>query len=323
MGSTPSARDRVVLGPVEYRRLEELRPYRYPHIKIPDLLPEDLEQLEWSINQYGLDEPLVILADGRIVEGQHRHALALARGLVEGPVQVGTFPDPVVIELYALEEAFIRRQLTPAQKYLIAEPLSRAEKEAAQERQKAALKQFHQRATALGQGKGKALKRLATAIQISTRKAEQIKTVVDRGRPELFERLLKGEVRPDAAYRQVVQAEQQPTSREKRERTDSVKHTAREGRPALRVIKRHSRPPTPPVRPAMPPGLPVELEGLYARAMERIEQSAQWPEQYQTLVWQAVERLRDREAEGIHVLSQDVRGAPEIPRRPEEQAATQ
>src|SRR5712691_3268605 len=121
--------DRVPLGEVEHRRPDALTPYRFRYLSIPDLLPEDQAQLEASIGRFGVTEPVIILADHRIVDGQHRQAIALKLGLARVPVRVVALADPFAIEWYAAESALVRRHLTAARKFQIAESLAQAEAE--------------------------------------------------------------------------------------------------------------------------------------------------------------------------------------------------
>lgn len=303
--------DRVPLGEVEQRRPDTLTPYRFRYLSIPDLLPEDQAQLESSIGRYGVTEPLIILADRRIVDGQHRHAIALKLGLAGVPVRVAALADPFAIEWYAAESALVRRHLTPARKFQLAEPLARAEAEHARLRKLATLKQLQGRLDALPSStplKGKTLRRIATKIGISTRVAEQIKTVIEKGPPGLFERLARGDIKPDAAYRQTIQALKKD-GQDKGPVKGSVARTPQARRPRKKAFT----PAMPPQRPRMPEATPAALREIYASVTGWIEESRRWPAEDQAVLWKSLTLLASRVDELLQILSQYVRGDPEIP----------
>jgi len=303
--------DRVTLGEVEHRRPDTLTPYRFRYITIPDLLPEDQAQLESSIGRYGITEPLIVLADHRILDGHHRHAIALKRGLARIPVRVAAFADPFAIEWYAVESALVRRHLTPARKVQLAEPLAQAEAEHARLRRLATLKQFQGSVDALRPDpspKGKTLQRIAAKIGISTRVAERIMTVMEKGPPGLFERLARGDIKPDAAYRQTIEA----LEKEGQEKGDA-KAPAGRAPQARRPVRKAFKRAMPPPRPRMPEATPAALREIDASVTGWIEESRGWPAEDQAVFWTSLTLLASRIEELLHILSQYIRGDPVIP----------
>ncbi len=303
--------DRVTLGEVEPRRPDTLTLYRFRYLSIPDLLPEDHAQLEASIGRFGVTEPLIILADHRIVDGQHRHAIALRLGLAQVPVRVAALADPFAIEWYAAESALVRRHLTPARKFQLAEPLARAEAEHARLRKLATLKQLQGRLDALPSSTsltGKTLQRIAVKIGLSTRVAERIRTVMEKGPPGLFERLARGDITPDAAYRQTIEALEKD-GQAKGPVKGPVGRTPHARRPGKKTFK----PATPPPRPRMPEATPAALREIYATLTGWIEESRGWPAEDQAVFWKSLTLLASRVDELLQILSQYVRGDPAVP----------
>lgn len=291
--------DLVTLGEVEYRRPQELTLYRYRYALIPELLPEDLAQMEWSVGHYEIGEPLVILPDQRVVDGQHRLKIALKKGIERVPVRVGTFADEYAIEWYALQTMLARGQLTPARKLQLAEPLARAEAEEARQRQASTLKQFQARLAARPADtpavRGKVLARIAEKIDMSVRTAERIKAVLDNGPPAVVARLLRGELRPGAAYNQTMEALKAKDS-------DKSPRSKR-GRPAP-----HAAPPAaPPPRPRMPASTLAALKELYTRVTGWIEVSGRWTPKDQAAFWKGIELLLSHLDDLLNTLNQYVR----------------
>jgi hypothetical protein len=72
------------------------RPYAARHITLPTFRgTPSWAILQQLVKESGVREPLLVLADGRIVDGVHRLELAKALGLPEVPVRVLTVPQPL------------------------------------------------------------------------------------------------------------------------------------------------------------------------------------------------------------------------------------
>lgn len=85
-----------------------------------DLFPmldgDDLQDLADNIREQGLDEPLWVLPDGRLLDGRNRYAACLLAG-VEPATQTYEGADPV---RFVIRRNIKRRQLTTGQKAMLA-----------------------------------------------------------------------------------------------------------------------------------------------------------------------------------------------------------
>jgi ParB-like chromosome segregation protein Spo0J len=79
------------------------------------------QRLRQSIEESGVFDPLLVLPDGQVVDGQHRYSCAKELGLENVPVRVIEAPlplgeaDQLAIEDWAVCDAIARRHLTRAQ----------------------------------------------------------------------------------------------------------------------------------------------------------------------------------------------------------------
>ncbi len=82
---------------------------------------EHYRQLRQSIEESGVFNPLLVLPDGQVVDGQHRYSCAKELGFESVPVRVIEAPlplreaDQLAIEDWAVCDAIARRHLTRAQ----------------------------------------------------------------------------------------------------------------------------------------------------------------------------------------------------------------
>jgi ParB-like nuclease domain len=83
------------VGPVEWWPPKRLKPCAPRHVTLPTFRGSPswaiLQQL---VKESGVREPLLVLADGQVVDGVHRLELAKILGLPEVPVRVLTVPKP-------------------------------------------------------------------------------------------------------------------------------------------------------------------------------------------------------------------------------------
>jgi ParB-like chromosome segregation protein Spo0J len=107
---------------------------RGPYQWLPPLTPQELTQLEDSIRQRGVEDPIAVDEAGRTLDGYHRRAIADRLG-VESATRVITGLSEDEKNLFVIRRNTERRQLTKAQRALVglrAEPSFRV---AAQARQ--------------------------------------------------------------------------------------------------------------------------------------------------------------------------------------------
>jgi hypothetical protein len=84
--------DRV--GPIQWRSVAALRPYAPRFIEIPSFRgAPSWEMLRQLLKESGVRDPLLILPDGRVVDGVHRLELARALSLTEVPVRIVDVPE--------------------------------------------------------------------------------------------------------------------------------------------------------------------------------------------------------------------------------------
>ena len=131
---------------------------------------------------------------------------------------------------------------------------------------------------------------------------------MEKGPPGLFERLAKGDITPDGAYRQTIEA----LEKEGQEKGDA-KAPAGRAPQARRTVRKAFKPATPPPRPRMPEATPAALREIDASVTGWIEESCRWPAEDQAVFWTSLTLLASRIEELLHILSQYIRGDPVIP----------
>jgi hypothetical protein len=84
------------VGPLEWWPPKRLKPYTPLHVKLPTFRgTPSWAILQQLVKESGVREPLLVLPDGRVVDGVHRLELARVLGLPEVPVRVLTVPKPL------------------------------------------------------------------------------------------------------------------------------------------------------------------------------------------------------------------------------------
>jgi hypothetical protein len=96
----------------DIRRLGGLRPHERADV-VPPIEPDGYDELLRDIEKRGVQVPLDILADGTVLDGRTRLAIARTLGLDAVPVRVVAPDDPVD---YMVRAALLRRHLTTAQR---------------------------------------------------------------------------------------------------------------------------------------------------------------------------------------------------------------
>ncbi len=195
------------LGPLEWRPLHTLSHY-HPRWTWPPSFRDTWEwrALEADLRAHGLRDPLIILADGRVIDGDHRYELAEALGLDPVPVRVARLPlplsdaDQLRVEAFAIQQAAARRRLTRHQIDALLLDLELAQGEV----NRAAIRQSNLRR---GETPGQPLRlgptaeALARATGVSPIHLKRLQVVAHRGTRELHEQIRRGHVSVTAAYR--------------------------------------------------------------------------------------------------------------------------
>lgn len=130
---------------------------------------------------------------------------------------------------------------------------------------------------------------------ISRQVAERIKTVMDHGPAELFERLVRGDLRPGTAYRQTMATRQRPDA--KPAPPASQKKTSPPARTPHLSTPTHLTPPPP--RPRLPDITLTTFNEIVVKIHAWIKDSPQWTAQEQTEFWTSLGRLATRVRELI------------------------
>ncbi len=227
------------LGREEYRRkalnhesflvaTDSLKPHpALKELRVP--MPQDAyERLFESIQRYGIRVPLSIWTPpGQvqtwILDGATRWAIAGELGFEHVPVQPLDLQDELEARIWIVRANLDRRQLTPGQRAMLAKTLYELEKERARERMRQApgqprgvkagagaspVESFPQEKSSQGERKvermvavgGRAREIAAVQAGISGRTLEKAMKAVE-ARPELAEKLKRGEISVDQAYR--------------------------------------------------------------------------------------------------------------------------
>ncbi|GEM_PF-6637897 len=182
---------------------DSLRPHPlHKQYSVP-MPKEEYERLKESIRRYGVRVPLTVW-EGRILGGVHRWRAARELGLKRVPVLPLDVEDEREAAVWIVRENLDRRQLTPGQKAMLAKALYELEKERAGLRQEATRRSRDRggkfSTTVDPQEKGKARERAAQQVGISGRTLEKAIKAVEK-RPELEEKLRRGEISVERAYR--------------------------------------------------------------------------------------------------------------------------
>ena len=83
------------IGPIQWRPVAALRPYAPRFIEIPSFRgAPSWEMLRQLLKESGVRDPLLVLPDGRVVDGVHRLELARMLGLAEVPVRIVDVAEP-------------------------------------------------------------------------------------------------------------------------------------------------------------------------------------------------------------------------------------
>lgn len=169
---------------------------------------EQYRQLLQSIKQSGIFQPLLILPDGRAVDGQHRYACAKELGLDSVPVRIIdvalplTDADHLAIEDWMVYDTITRRHLTKAQATGMLYDLLRGRTEAqAKSARLANLKRGREKRDVEPDSSRLTVKELATRAGKSQRSVERAVTVMRHAPPEIQAQLRSGKLTLGAAER--------------------------------------------------------------------------------------------------------------------------
>jgi hypothetical protein len=199
------------VGPVEWWPPKRLRPYVPRHVTLPTFRgTPSWAILQQLVKESGVREPLLVLPDGRVVDGVHRLELAKALGLPEVPVRVLTVPKPlrdedrIQLETTLTVLAVGRRHIAPSRVQGLLLGLTQAELGAGVlNRGVANLRRG--RAPAPGP-EGPTQRALAASAGVSDRTARRLVRVGRDGAEELRRAVASGDVSVKEADRRLAAA---------------------------------------------------------------------------------------------------------------------
>jgi ParB-like chromosome segregation protein Spo0J len=189
--------------------LRDMRLYEPRWVWPPTFKPtEHYRRRRKSIEESGVFNPLLVLPDGQVVDGQHRYSCAMELGLESVPVRVIEAPlplseaDQLAIEDWAVYDAVARRHLTPAQATQMLYDLLRGRSEVwAKIAGLANLQRGREKSDLRPDPSHLTVKELATRADKSLRSVERAVTVLRHAPPEIQEQLRSGALTLGAAER--------------------------------------------------------------------------------------------------------------------------
>lgn len=101
---------------------------------VPRPNAEDRENLKKSIQEKGVEIPIIVNRDGFILDGHTRYEICLELGIEDIPIEVKSFPDEISERRFVVMTNLARRHLNRFQKVELSWPLFELEKKRAQER---------------------------------------------------------------------------------------------------------------------------------------------------------------------------------------------
>jgi len=200
-------------GPVAERPTEELTPFVFRTVPVPEPEGDDDARLHDSIRAHGVTTPLMILADGRVINGRARLRHAKAFGLPTVPArQLLTPVTDLEIEIFSARLALATRHLTPVQLFTMLHALSELQRERAEAGKRPRGRPRKAGLTTVRADLSKNQKRKRTdtligqAIGAGATNVFKLQAIKERGSPDLFERVRRQELSIDAAYRALAPA---------------------------------------------------------------------------------------------------------------------
>lgn len=200
-------------GPVAERPTEELKPFVFRTVPVPEPEGDDDARLHDSIRAHGVTTPLMILADGRVINGRARLRHAKALGLTTVPArQLLTPVTDLEIEIFSARLALASRHLTPVQLFAMLHALSELQRERAEAGKRPRGRPRKAGLTTVRADLSKNQKRKRTdtligqAIGAGATNVFKLQAIKERGSPDLFERVRRQELSIDAAYRALAPA---------------------------------------------------------------------------------------------------------------------
>jgi hypothetical protein len=180
---------------------------------LPKLQPKEYEALKGSIRTEGQHFPLIVNAEGVVLDGHHRLRVCRELGL-EPKTEVKTFPNVLLEKKFVIESNLRRRHLNDFQKAELALPLLEVERELAKQRQTAGRSQ-HKFLPNEGKVSQDLLNKhdresttiVAKSAGLSSSTFQRAVKVIERGSEQLKEKTRSGKMSISFAHKQVMRRE--------------------------------------------------------------------------------------------------------------------
>lgn len=175
---------------------------------LPHMTNEEYESLKQSIKVEGQHFPIIINSDYEILDGHHRNRACLDLEL-EPDFEVKHFEDKLSERMFVIEANLRRRQLNPLDAVKLGVEIEKIEAERAKQRQgqRTDLQKETLCSIEPNVDNGRARDLAAQKVNLSPTTYYRAKTVLEKGTPELQEKVRKGKTSIAHAYNVITTQE--------------------------------------------------------------------------------------------------------------------
>ena len=201
------------------------------------------DDLVENIRRFGLREPIVMTADGKLLDGRNRYRACLAAGVEP---KFRTFRGPGKAFQYVISANLHRRHLTTSQRAMIAAKIATLDQGAR---------------TDLAENSAMSQPEAAELLHVSRGSVQNAKTVIDRGTEELAQAVHDGALTVGAAVDAITLSPD--------DQRDVVREVKRGVKASAAIPKKNRREAETPEQPPILP-LPAKASGADGRYPERL-----------------------------------------------------
>jgi ParB-like chromosome segregation protein Spo0J len=211
-------------------RTIEIKTKQEYELLVPPLPDKDYHELKKSIQRDNQFFPITVNEKGEILDGHHRFR-ACQELSIEPKIEIKKFDNPLDEKRFVIESNLKRRHLEIHERAALATELQRIEKEAAKDRQKQTqFSETHQPTKRLGKilpnrdekeyakldkkeesykqkEENKSRERAAKQVKLSDETLRKYQYVLANGKSDLVEKMTKGKIKIDKAYKMQKQDE--------------------------------------------------------------------------------------------------------------------
>jgi DNA modification methylase len=173
---------------------------------VPPMTREVFQSLMSSIRESGQLEPITINHKGEVLDGHNR--LRVCEKLrIEPLFEVKRFDDSSHEKLYIIDVNLQRRQLTAAQRIQLSLKKKPIIQELAKKNSQINLRRSTGHLNVQICTLGRVNEKIAKDAGVSARQVSKVETILEKAHPELKDRVLKGILKIDKAYKQIKNEE--------------------------------------------------------------------------------------------------------------------